>query len=274
MAELTEQKQQARALWAMGDYPAVAPRIAAAGIAAVEGAEVSGSDVVLDVACGSGNATIPAASTGATTTGLDLTPELLEAGRAAARAAGVEIEWVEGDAEQLPFDDQSFDAALSVFGCMFAPNHRAAAAEMARVLRPGGRMAVCAWTPEGSVGRFFMAIAKHMPPPPEGFQPPILWGTEDHARELFAGTGVELSFARETLDLVGESTEGFMEEYERDLPPMVAAKALLERQGKWDALRSELLELYGASNVAEDGSYRQPAEYLVIKGRKAVAPGG
>ena len=151
---------------------------------------VRGDDLVLDVACGNGNATIPAAKTGATTTGLDLTPELLEAGREAAAEAGVEIDWVEGDAQDMPFDDASFDVVTSVFGCMFAPDQRRAAAEIARVLRPGGRMVVCAWTPEGNMGKMFMTVAAHRPPPPEGFQPPVLWGNEEHVRELFDGTGV------------------------------------------------------------------------------------
>jgi 2-polyprenyl-3-methyl-5-hydroxy-6-metoxy-1,4-benzoquinol methylase len=120
MAELSDQKQQARAMWAMGDYPSIVHRIEGAGVAAVEAAQVDESDTVLDVACGSGNATIPAAKTEATVTGLDITPELLEAGRANAAEAGVEIDWIEGDAEQLPFEDASFDAVVSVFGCMFA----------------------------------------------------------------------------------------------------------------------------------------------------------
>ena len=136
-----------------------------------------GDDVVLDVACGSGNATIPAAKTGAKTTGLDITPELLEAGEKAAAEAGVEIEWIVGDAQDLPFDDASFDVVTSVFGCMFAPDHRKTAEELARVLKPGGRMVVTAWRPEGNFGGMFRTIASHLPPPPEGFQPPPLWGT-------------------------------------------------------------------------------------------------
>ncbi len=252
----------------MGDYPSIVENIASAGTTAVEAAEVKEGDEVLDVACGSGNATIPAAKTGAEVTGLDLTPELLEAGRANAADAGVEIDWVEGDAEQLPFDDESFDAVISVFGCMFAPDHQTTANELARVLRPGGRLAVCAWTPDGSVGRFFMTVARHMPPPPEGFQPPILWGSEEHARKLFEGTGVDLKLERVTLDMVGESTESFLEQYERALPPIVNAKANLD-PAEWEALRTDILELYEATNSADDGSYRQSAEYLVIRGRKS-----
>jgi ubiquinone/menaquinone biosynthesis C-methylase UbiE len=268
MAELSEQKQQARAMWAMGDYPGIVEKIASAGVNAVEAAGVAEGDEVLDVACGSGNATIPAALTGAKVTGLDITPELLEAGRENAAQAGVEIDWVEGDAEQLPFDDASFDAVISVFGCMFAPDHQATAAELARVLRPGGRMAVCAWTPDGNIGQFFMTIAKHMPPPPEGFQPPILWGTEDHARELFDGAGVELEFDQAVVEFVEDSAQEFLAEYERKLPPVVAAKTMLEPEGKWQALRDEVEALYEAQNVADGGGYRAPGEYLVIKGKK------
>lgn len=269
MAELTEQKQQQRAMWAMGDYPSAAEQISDVGVRTVEAANLSGAETVLDVACGAGNATIPAAKAGANVTGLDLTPELLEAGRAAAAEAGVEIEWVEGDAEQLPFEDGSFGIVMSVFGSMFAPDHKAAAAEIARVLEPGGRIAIAAWTPEGSVGKFFMTTASHMPPPPEGFQPPILWGTEDHVRELFEGTGVEPQFEKTTVDFVGESAEAMLAEFEQKLPPLVAAKAALEPQGKWEALRADVLEIYESTNEAGDEGYRAPAEYLLTTGTKS-----
>jgi ubiquinone/menaquinone biosynthesis C-methylase UbiE len=266
--ELNELKQRQKAMWAMGDYPSVAEQIAEVGPRAVEAAAVTGDDTVLDVACGAGNATIPAAKTGAKTTGLDITPELLDAARRIAAEEGVEIEWIEGDAEQLPFDEGSFDAVTSVFGCMFAPDHKQAAAELERVLRPGGRMAVCAWTPEGRIGQFFITMAKHMPPPPEGFQPPVLWGNEDHVREIFEGTGMDLELERQTVDFKADSAEEMMERSERELPPVVAARALLEPQGKWDALRNEIMELTRAENVADDGSYRAPAEYLLIRGTK------
>ena len=243
MAELTEQKQQARAMWAMGDYPTAAEQIAEVGPRCVAAADVTEDDTVLDVACGAGNATIPAAKTGAETTGLDITPELLVAGKKAADDAGVEIEWIEGDAEQLPFENSSFDAVLSVFGCMFAPDHKDTAAELARVLKPGGRLAVCAWTPGGNIGKFFMTVAKHMPPPPEGFQPPILWGTEDHAREIFDGTGVQLEFERQAMTFEGDSLDAFIAEMETKLPPIVAARAALEPEGKWEALRKEIYDL-------------------------------
>jgi ubiquinone/menaquinone biosynthesis C-methylase UbiE len=266
--ELNEAKQQARKMWASGEYAEIVEKIADAGRTTVAAAEIGGEDKVLDVGCGTGNATIPAAQTGADVTGLDLTPRLLEEGRAAAAEAGVEIDWIEGDAEQLPFEDGEFDAVVSVFGCMFAPDHRAAATELARVVKPGGRLAVAAWTPEGSIGRFFVTVAGHMPPPPEGFQPPILWGSEDHIRELFDGTGIELDFKQAKVEFEGDSPEEFMAEYERKLPPIVTAKVMLEPEGKWEALRADLLELYKSENLAEDGSYRSDGEYLLTTGKK------
>lgn len=269
MAEPSEAKQQAREMWAGGEYDDVARRIAGAGSTAVTAAGVESGEKVLDVACGTGNATIPAAQTGAEVTGLDLTPRLLEQGRDAAAKAGVEIEWVEGDAEQLPFEDASFDVVLSVFGCMFAPDHRATAAEIARVLEPGGRMAVCAWTPEGAIGRFFITVAGHMPAPPEGFQPPVLWGVEDHVTELFGGTGVELEFERAEVAFEFSSMDEAMEEATTKLPPLVAAKAALESQGRWEALRDDLLKLYSGLDTAEGDELRYAAEYLVVKGSKS-----
>jgi SAM-dependent methyltransferase len=268
MVELSEAKQQARQMWAVGDYAEVAERIAGVGRKAVESAAVGSGDVVLDVACGAGNATIPAAQAGAKVTGLDLTPSLLEAGRAAAAKAGVEIDWVEGDAEQLPFDDDSFDAVMSVFGCMFAPDHRAAAAQLARVMKPGGRLAVCSWTPEGTIGKFFATIGSHLPPPPEGFQPPILWGNEEHVRGLFEGTGAELEFERASVDFEAASVEELVEEGETKLPPMVRARAALEPQGKWEPLRGEITALYEEFSTPRNGGVSIANEYLVAKGRK------
>jgi ubiquinone/menaquinone biosynthesis C-methylase UbiE len=266
--ELNEAKQTARELWGAGDYPSIAELIADAGTKAVEAAAVTADDKVLDVACGAGNATIPAAKTGAEVTGLDLTPRLLEAGKANADEAGVEIEWVEGDAEQLPFDEASFDAVMSVFGSMFAPDHEAAAAEIARVMQPGGRMAICAWTPDGNVGQFFAITASHMPPPPEGFQPPVLWGSEEHVRELFEGTGVEPAFEQAAVDFVFDSADALLEEYSTKLGPLVAAKAALEPEGKWQALADELKAHFESASVSDQGDLRFPGEYLVITGTK------
>ena len=268
MADLTEAQEQARKLWSSGDYASAMHVIASVGPRAVEAARVGDGDVVLDVACGNGNATIPAAKTGAKVTGIDLTPALLEAGMAAAKEAGVEIEWIEGDAQDLPFEDGSFDVVTSVFGCMFAPDQRKAAAEIARVLRPGGRMVVCAWTPEGNMGGMFMTIARHRPPPPEGFQPPIRWGNEDHVRGLFEGSDVELKIERASIDFTADSLEDYFEAVARDLPPIAASKAVLEPEGKWEPLEADLMDLHRSLNTASEG-WLATSEYLVISGAKA-----
>ena len=268
MAELNGAQQQARKLWSSGDYPSAMRVIASVGPLVVERAGVSGDDMVLDVACGSGNATIPAAQTGAKTTGLDITPELINAGKANAKEAGVEIDWIEGDAMDLPFDDDSFDVVLSVFGCMFAPDHRRTAEQLVRVLSSEGRMVVATWRPEGNFGRMFRTIASHLPPPPEGFQPPLMWGDEGHVREIFDGTGTELELEPTTVDFTADSASEYLAEIERDLPPIVMARTVLEPQGKWEALRADLLELYSETNEVDDG-FRAPQEYLLIKGRKS-----
>ena len=144
---------------------------------------------VLDVAAGTGNVAVRAAATGAAVIASDLTPALFEAGRRRAEAAGVELEWVEADAEELPFEDGRFDAVLSTFGVMFAPRHEVAAAELVRVCKPGGTIGICAWTPTGAVGQMFETLGGHLPPPPEFAGVPVQWGEEAHVRELLEPHG-------------------------------------------------------------------------------------
>jgi ubiquinone/menaquinone biosynthesis C-methylase UbiE len=259
---LDQMKQGARATWAAGDYPAIAQRqLWPVGERVVRRAAVASGEEVLDVACGTGNAALRAARAGASVTGVDLTPELLAVGRELAAREGVAIEYLEGDAEALPVEDARFDVVLSVFGCMFAPRHAVAAAELARVLRPGGRLCVTAWTPEGTIGELFRSLGAFMPPPPPLAQPPLLWGAEDHVRELFAGTGVELEFARETIafprfDTVDEEVEFAITKF----GPMVMARRMLPPD-RWEALLAEQRRLL--ETQAPD------AEYLVITGRRS-----
>ena len=184
-----ELSRRARATWAGGDYAEVAKReLWPLGERVVRRVGVRPGEEVLDVACGSGNAAIRAAQAGGRVVGLDLTPELLEAGRISAAGAGVEVEWVEGDAEALPFPDGSFDVVVSTLGVMFAPRHPVAARELARVLRPGGRMALCNWAADSALARIMRTIAGYLPPAPKLASPPWLWGSDDHVRSLFAGT--------------------------------------------------------------------------------------
>ena len=169
-------------MWGSGNYAAVAERISQAGELVIERSGLEPGMDLLDVACGTGNATIPAAREGARVTGLDFSPELLEIARERASDAMVEVEWIEGDAQELPFDDASFDRVISTFGHMFAPDHARAAAEMLRVCRPGGTIAVACWTPEGSIGRMFRTIAELVPPPPGGTPRDPLGHRGAHAR--------------------------------------------------------------------------------------------
>ncbi len=256
-------KQGQKAMWTAGDYPEVARRIEAVGQYVAERAGAAPGIELLDVATGSGNVSIPAALAGARVTGLDLTPKLLEAARARAAEAGVEIELIEGDAEELPFADGSFDRVTSCFGVMFAPRQGVAAAELTRVARPGATVVVAAWTPEGLIGRTFGTSARHMPPPPPELKPAVMWGNEEHVRELFEESGAELSFELRNITFTGDSPEAWLARDEQILGPALMAKAALEPKGQYEQLRQDMLALYDEVNEADDGSFRAQAEYLV-----------
>ena len=256
-------KQGQRMMWTAGDYPDLARTIATVGELVAERADAQPGEALLDVATGSGNVAIPAALAGARVTGLDLTPKLLDVARERAAEAGVEIEFVEGDAEDLPFDDRSFERVTSCFGVMFAPRHDVAAGELVRVAKPGARIVVAAWTPEGLNGRMFKTVGSYMPPPPPELKQPVMWGDEDHLRGLFADSDAELAFERHTVTFEHESPAAWLEYNERVLGPTIMAKAALEPQGKWEALRDELIALYTDANEAGDGSMRVRAEYLL-----------
>lgn len=265
--DLAAFKQTQRKTWSAGDYPDIARLIESSAERLVDVAGVQGDENVLDVATGSGNVALVAARRGAKVTGLDLTPELFDAARRRAREAGVEIEWVEGDAEDLPYEDRSFDRVLSAFGTMFAPRHERAAAELVRVTRPGGTIAVAAWTPEGTNGQIFTMAASHMPPPPPELKPPVLWGDERHMRTLLEPHGVALEFLRDVVEFEDESVEAWLAFGEEKLGPMVMARAALEPQGRWEALRADLEALYRRQNKSTDGSLRLEAEYLITVAR-------
>jgi SAM-dependent methyltransferase len=269
-ATAEQMKERQRGVWASGDWPAFAPIIQGVADEVVDAVGVSAGDDFLDVATGSGNAAIAAAQRGARVTGLDLVPELIDAARARFAAADLEAELVVGNAEELPFEDASFDRVTSVFGAMFAPRHEMAAAELARVTRQGGRIAVTAWTPEGLNGQMLGTLGKHMPPPPEGFVPPIKWGVEEHVRGLFSDPNLEVSCEKRMATLEFESADGWMDHCERNLGPIVMAKAALEPEGKWEPVRAELNELEQRYNEADDGTMRARAEYLLTIVRRAT----
>jgi SAM-dependent methyltransferase len=260
-------KQGQRAMWSAGDYAEIATHIESAAEELVEACDVGPDQDLLDVATGSGNVAILAAQAGAKVTGLDITPELFEAARRRMAEAGVEVELIEGDAEILPFGDASFDRVLSCFGVMFAPRQQKAADELIRVCRPGGVIGVAAWTAEGASGRMNRTVAGHMPPPPAGFVPPVMWGKEDHVRGLLSESGAELEFARRNVAFVYDSPHEWIGCYENKLGPTLMAKAALEPEGKWSPLRAELVELFESMNQATDGTMHVEAEYLVTVAR-------
>jgi SAM-dependent methyltransferase len=243
-------------MWGKGNYKSVADKVASIGEVLVGRADIGPGTEVLDVACGAGNATIPAAKRGARVTGLDFSPGLLEIARQCGAAANVEVHWVEGDAQAMPFDDHSFDRVISAIGHMFAPDHRRTANELRRLCRPGGLIAIACWTPEGNIGEMFRRIGGISPPPSEGFESPLLWGTEDHARGLLGDGAV---FERHEVEWNEPSPESYAEFMETGFPPLIAARAELG-----DALVHEtFLSWLNDANEAGDGSLRYRGEYLV-----------
>jgi SAM-dependent methyltransferase len=259
-----------RAVWAAGDYADLARTIEGVSGEVVEAAGVQDGDAVLDVATGSGNAALRAAARGARVTGLDLTPELLAVAGRRADEAGFDIAFTEGTANDLPYPDASFDRVVSVFGAIFAPDHERTASELLRVTRPGGTVAVTAWTPDGLNGKMFNALARHLPPPPEDFEPPVLWGSEDYVRQLFGGAAEIRTERRRAMDSVaGESADAWVTYLERVLGPTAQAKRALESEGRWEAARADLVALYEAENEVSDGTLRAHPEYLLTVARRA-----
>jgi SAM-dependent methyltransferase len=272
MPELAEIKRTAQTTWATGDYDRMMrqEQLYEVGARLVRHARIDRGEEVLDVACGTGNVAIPAAAAGARVTGIDLTPRMLEIAQRRAADAGVEVQWTEGDAEALPFEDGRFDVVLSAFGCMFAPRHEVVADELARVLRPGGRLAVCSWTPEGAIGDFFRTVGAHLPPTPDVVDPPPLWGDEQHVRELFEGTGLDLEFVRETWEIGHDSAASAVECYTTAFGPVVEARRLAESEDRWPALRRDMLALFDRLDVSGNERVAFPAEYLVVTGHRTT----
>jgi SAM-dependent methyltransferase len=242
MQELADHKQTDRTTWATGDYDAMMRTEGLYGVGdrLTEAVGIAPDERVLDVACGTGNAAIPAAQAGGKVVGLDLTPELLDVAQKRADEAGVEVDFQVGDAEALPFEDASFDVVLSTFGCMFAPRHEIVAGELARVLRPGGRLGIVSWTPDGAIGDFFSTAGPHMPPPPSFVDPPLTWGEEPYVQELFEGTGISLRFSTEDWEITHDSVDAAVECYTTMFGPLTAARRITEAKDRWPAFRDDL----------------------------------
>ncbi len=267
-----ELKARHRKMWASGDYPSMVETfLLPLGPRLVDACEIGPGTRVLDVAAGTGNASIPAAQKGAAVTASDLTPELFEAGRERAAAAGVELEWVEADAEHLPFADGAFDVVISAIGAMFAPYHQKVADELVRVCRPGGEIGLLSWTPEGMIGGLFKLMGPFAPTPPPGAQPPPLWGGEEHLRELFgARVGFEAP-RREVLEVTAFERPGdFAEHFKQRYGPTIAVRANAEKEGRAEELDAALTGFFEERNLGEDTAARFEMEYLLAVGTRAA----
>jgi ubiquinone/menaquinone biosynthesis C-methylase UbiE len=264
-----EKQAMNRAVWSAGKWDTVADYVKETGPKLLDSVGIEEGMRVLDIGTGSGGSVaIPAALRGANVVGSDISSVHFDAGRARAEAAGVELEWVEADALDLPFEDGEFDRVLSTFGHMFAPDHAQAASEMVRVTKPGGKIGFAAWTPEGITGQMFRITGSHMPPPPEGFQPPPLWGTEDHVRALMEPLGVELSFERKMNEFREDNLELYLETFQNNFGPMVKAREALG--DKWVDLKADLDAFFDEVNEADDGRVLINGEYLEAVGTKAA----
>ncbi len=255
-------KQRQQATWASGDYAFIGTRLQIVGESLAEAADVRADERVLDVAAGNGNATLAAARRFARVTSTDYVPHLLEKAAARARAEGLEAEFRVADAEALPFADASFDVALSSFGVMFTPDQPRAAGELTRVVRPGGRIGMANWTPEGFIGQLFRVIAAHVPPP-AGTRSPVLWGSEPRIVELFGPDAGDIRCARRHYSFRFRSAAHWIEVFRNFYGPTHKAYAALDAAGQ-ARLTGEIAELLERCNVGGRHSLVVPAEYLEV----------
>jgi SAM-dependent methyltransferase len=257
-----------RAMWASGDYPKLAAELVSPlGPVLVEAAGVSSGDRVLDVAAGTGNAAIPAAETGASVVASDLCPELLEHGSRLAAERGVELEWREANAHELPFSNDEFDVVMSCIGVMFAPFHQRAADELIRVCKPGGRIGLISWTPEGHIGQLWATMKPYAPPPPPGAQPPPLWGQEEHIRALLGDRVADVVTDRRTLT-VDHFPDGaaFRDYFKATYGPTIAVYRNIEGDPDRVAELDAAIAQVGDSVLS--GSSTMEWEYLLLTARK------
>jgi SAM-dependent methyltransferase len=235
----------------------------------VEACGIAAGQQVLDVAAGTGNASIPAAQRGASVTASDLTPALLEAGRHRAQGAGVDLGWVEADAEHLPFEDGSFDVVISSIGAMFAPHHWQVADELVRVCRRGGTIGLLSWTPEGMIGALFRTMGPFAPPPPPGAQPPPLWGSEEHVRELFGDRVALRTVERDRLEVTAFARpHDYGEHFKARYGPTIAARKNAEKQGREAEFDAALDRFCEEWNRGTDDAARFEMQYLLTVGTR------
>jgi ubiquinone/menaquinone biosynthesis C-methylase UbiE len=263
-------KTKHRAMWASGSYPTVVTDLVhELGPILVNAAGIKPGDLVLDVAAGTGNAAIPAAQAGAQVIASDLTPELFEVGQRWAAEVDVQLTWETADAEALPYGDGEFDAVLSCLGVMFAPHHQTAADELVRVCRRGGTIGLIAWTPPGFVGQMFATMRPYAPPPSPGAQPPPLWGTEDHVRELLGDRVNNVHTETRTVRTRFATPEAFRDYFKINYGPTISTyRGIAEDPDRSAALDHDLDELARRFDLGTDSTVLD-WEYLLFTARKS-----
>jgi SAM-dependent methyltransferase len=258
-------------MWASGDYPSMVETfLLPLGPKLADACGITSGMRVLDVAAGTGNASIPAAKTGADVTASDLTPELFDAGRRRAEAEGVTLEWVEADAEHLPFEDESYDVVISSIGAMFAPHHQDVADELIRVCRPGGTVGMLNWTPEGMIGALFRTMGPFAPTPPPGAQPPPLWGNPDHMKELFGDRVDFHTLEREMLGITAfKHPRDYGEHFKERYGPTIVAQTNARYNGREVEFDEAVDAFCDEWNLGTPDEARFEQEYLLAVGARA-----
>ncbi len=261
--ELEALKSKLKATWSAGDFGQIAKSTARGAAEFIERLHLQPGMKVLDVACGSGNLALPAARTGASVTGVDIAPNLVKQARENAEREGLQIQFDEGDAEALPYDDASFDAVVTMFGAMFAPRPELVAAELKRVCKPGGFVAMANWTPTGFVGRMFKTVANHFPPP-AGMPPPVLWGVDATVRDRLQDgfSDIQTNEQRITFKFPFPPAE-VVEHFRTYFGPVQKAFGALDEGGQ-AALRQDLEQIWTGNNRATDGTTEGDAQYLEV----------
>ncbi len=259
--DLTAVKAKQQATWASGDYAIVGTTLQIVGENLCEAVDLRSNQRVLDVAAGNGNATLAAARRFADVVSTDYVGSLLERGRERARAERLPVEFREADAENLPFPDASFDVVLSTYGVMFTANHPRAASELVRVCRPGGKIGLANWTPDGFIGNLLKTVVKFVPPP-AGVKSPVMWGRKEYLEEIF-GSGVTIAAESRHFSFRYKSPAHFIDIFRTYYGPTHKAFGAIEPAAQ-QQLQADLLALIDKFNVAKDGTLVIPSEYLEI----------
>jgi ubiquinone/menaquinone biosynthesis C-methylase UbiE len=260
--DLAAVKTRQQAAWSSGDYAVVGATLQIVGEDLCEALDLRAGQKVLDVAAGNGNVTLAAARRWCDVTSTDYVPALLERGRARAAAEGWTVEFQEADAEALPFPDASFDVVVSTFGVMFTPNQDKAAAELMRVCKPGGKIGLANWTPDGFIGQLFKTLGKHMPPP-AGVKSPALWGTRARLIELFGARAAAIEAQPRDFMFRYQSAAHWMDVFRTYYGPLLKAFAALKPEAG-QALHDDIVALIGRFDMARDGTMVVPSEYLEV----------